>query len=284
MIRRILQGYLRQFRMSLRPYPQLLLVMMIYIMLRVLNRCALRRWKIDFSKFVTMKLVGRVPVDVSYYGFRIRLLLGEFPLYVGAFRDTVELMEKNLLLEKLKPRTAIDVGAHMGSYSLILFKTCEKVVALEPQESVKRVLLRNLRLNRVNNVYVLPFAASSMSGISAEIVGAGDLAKVLLGKGPVTTITIDDVVRQFFPDKGPDFIKIDGEGHELEVLKGALKTLKERKPLLLVEVWEHNDNNVRRLLEKARYRVIEGHGLTKHSAGIKNVLAVPGNCNVVELL
>jgi FkbM family methyltransferase len=157
------------------------------------------------------------------------------------------------------------------------------VVALEPQEAVRRVLLRNLRLNRVNNVHVLPHAVSSVSGISAEIVGAGDTAKVLLGKGTITTITVDDVVKKFFPDKGPDFIKIDVEGHELEVLKGALKTLNERKPLLLVEVWEHNNINVRRLLEKARYRVIDGHGLTNFELA-KNVLAIPGNCNVVELL
>lgn len=252
-------------------------------MLRVFSRCVLRRWKIDFFKFAAMKLVRCVPVDAIYFGFRIRLFLGQSPLRFEVFHETFEAMEKNLLLEKLKPRIAIDVGAHMGSYSLILSKTCEKVVALEPQEAVRRVLLRNLRLNRVNNVHVLPYAVSSVSGISAEIVGAGGSAKVLLGKGTITTITVDDVVKKFFPDKGPDFIKIDVEGHELEVLKGALKTLNERKPLLLVEVWEHNNINVRRLLEKARYRVIDGHGLTNFELA-KNVLAIPGNSNVVELL
>jgi FkbM family methyltransferase len=240
-----------------------------------------------------MKLMRRVPVDAIYFGFRIRLFLGEFLLGSGQFRDAnnaAESLEKNLLLERLKPWTAIDVGAHMGAYSLILSKTCEKVVALEPQEAVRRVLLRNLRLNKVNNVHVLPFAVSSMSGISVEIVGAGDTARVLLGKGSVITITIDDVVKRFFSSKGSDFIKIDVEGHELEVLKGALKTLKERKPLRLVEVWEYNNNNVRRLLEEAGYRVIEGHGLVnfKKEDGVgilaKNVLAVPENCNVVELL
>jgi adenine-specific DNA methylase len=60
--------------------------------------------------------------------------------------------------------------------------------------------------------------------------------------------------------------------------------------LRLVEVWEYNNNNVRRLLEEAGYRVIEGHGLVnfKKEDGVgilaKNVLAVPENCNVVELL
>jgi FkbM family methyltransferase len=190
-------------------------------MLRVLSRLALSRWKINFYKFVAMKFVRRIPVDVIYYGFRIRLLLGEYPLDFGVFRDAHEFMEKNLLLEKLKPRTAIDVGAHMGSYSLILSKTCEKVVALEPQEAVRRVLLRNLRLNKVNNVHVLPYAASAKSGTSAEIVGTGSSAKVLPGKGTVATITVDDVVKQFFPDKGPDLVKIDVEGHELEVIKGT---------------------------------------------------------------
>jgi FkbM family methyltransferase len=261
--------------------------MIFYIMLRVLSRLALSRWKINFYKFVAMKFVRRIPVDVIYYGFRIRLLLGEYPLDFGVFRDAHEFMEKNLLLEKLKPRTAIDVGAHMGSYSLILSKTCEKVVALEPQEAVRRVLLRNLRLNKVNNVHVLPYAASAKSGTSAEIVGTGSSAKVLFGKGTVATITVDDVVKQFFPDKGPDLVKIDVEGHELEVIKGTWKTLKERKPLLLVEVWEHNNNNVRRLLEEYSYRVIEGFGLMnseKVGTRTRNVLAIAENYDLVKLL
>ncbi len=285
MIRRILPGHLRYFKLSLRSHPQLLLVVVTYIVLLALSRYVLRRrWTIDFSKFATMKLVRCVPIDAIYYGFRICLLLGESSLYFGVFHETTEPREKNLLLKKLKPRTAIDVGAHMGSYSLILSKTCERVVALEPQDAVRKVLLRNLRLNRVNNVYVLPFAASSMSGISAEIVGAVSGAKVLLGKGSVTTITGDDVVKQSFPDEGLDFIKIDVEGHELEVLKGASRTLKEKKPLLLVEVWEHHKNTVRRLLEEAGYQVIERDGLTIHEMGnivAKNVLAVSGNRNMV---
>ncbi len=259
------------------------MVLALYLMMRVLSRIILRRWRVEFYDFAVIKPISRVPIDVYFYGFRIRLLLGEFPLAFYVFLEVYEPKERNLLLEKLKPRTAIDVGAHVGSYSFILAKTCNMVVALEPQDEVRRVLLRNLRLNRVNNVYVLPFAASSMSGMSAEIIGRGGLATILPGKGPVTTITIDEVVKQFFPDKGPDFIKIDVEGHELEVLKGALKTLKERKPLLLIEVMNHNNDSVRRLLGEVGYQLIKGHGFTDWEIA-ENVLAVPENCNVLDLL
>ena len=217
----------------------------------------------------------KTPIEVVYYGFRIRVLLGECKLDIGVFSNKYEEAEKRLLAE-LKPRTAIDVGAHMGAYSLFLSQICERVIAVEPQEAVRRVLLRNIRLNKIRNVIVLPYAASSESGKTMVITGSGATAKVTQGPVNVQTIRIDDVVVRFFPQSGPEFVKIDVEGHELDVLKGMTRTLRERYPLLLVEVWHQNFDDVVKLLSQLGYMMKEDIDLTMYRPA-KNMLFIPVN-------
>ncbi|MEM2857571.1 MAG: FkbM family methyltransferase [Nitrososphaerota archaeon] len=217
----------------------------------------------------------KTPIEVVYYGFRIRILLGECKLGTGVFSGKDEVAEKRLLV-KLKPRTAIDVGAHMGAYSLFLSQICERVIAVEPQEAVRRVLLRNIRLNKIRNVIVLPYAASSESGKTMVITGSGATAKVTQGPVNVQTIRIDDVVVRFFPQSGPEFVKIDVEGHELDVLKGMTTTLRERRPILLVEVWHQNFDDVVKLLSQLGYMMKEDKDFTVWGVS-KNVLFIPVN-------
>lgn len=268
-------GALRQFRISKRYYPHLFFFIGTYVVLRVLRRVALRRWHFDFPKFVNMKFVKKIPIEGFYYGFRVRIYLNESVLGTHVFSDKFEVAEKRLLAD-LKPKTAIDVGAHMGGYSLFLARICEKVIAVEPQEAVRRVLLRNVRLNKIGNVIILPYAASSESGRTVTIVGSGDLARVMPRPGNVLTIRIDDVVDRFFPHSGPEFVKIDVEGHELEVLKGMTRTLKERRPILLIEVWEKNAGDLINLLKSSGYIIIEYKSFADYRRfGAKNMLFVP---------
>ncbi|MEM2294289.1 MAG: FkbM family methyltransferase [Nitrososphaerota archaeon] len=268
-----LPGLLRQLNISKRSYPQLILILGSYVLLRVLRRVARRRWHFGFHEFVNMRLVRNIPIEVIYYGFRIRIFLGECELNIKVFLDEYEAIEKRLLVE-LKPRTAIDVGAHMGSYSLFLSQLCEKVIAIEPQEAVRRVLLRNLRLNRIGNVIVLPYAASSESGKTMMIIGSGSTAKVTQGPGNAQAVRIDDVVARFFPQSGPEFVKIDVEGHELDVLKGMTTTLRERRPILLIEVWERNITQVIKMLSDLcyDYQMISGGLTPKASQAVYNIL------------
>ena len=58
----------------------------------------------------------------------------------------------------------------------------------------------------------------------------------------------------------PDFIKIDVEGFEVEVLLGAERLLAERRPILIVEVLPANRSAVREILNRHAYRVLEGNG------------------------
>jgi FkbM family methyltransferase len=132
--------------------------------------------------------------------------------------------------------TVLDIGAHIGTLVVPLAKMVGpegRVYAFEPQKKVFRELCYNLRVNGITNVSPLRVAASSRPGvIELEPVRAGD-GGVGVGKGGefVGARTIDS-----FDLSNVSLIKIDVEGHEVDVLKGAVETVKSNHPVILIEI------------------------------------------------
>jgi len=67
-------------------------------------------------------------------------------------------------LEPNKTLVFIDVGSHIGKYTLLLSDIVDRVIALEPDPRNYKLLLYNLKLNNINNVIPLQIAASSKKG------------------------------------------------------------------------------------------------------------------------
>lgn len=155
-----------------------------------------------------------------------------------------------------------DIGAHFG-YSSLCFSGIQnqhgkaKVLAFEPNPHNLEALRNHLANNSTENIEVVPLALSDSKGsfemmISNDIQGSQSTGSFLNGvtpplamnvyknftKATVNTETLDQLIQ----DKGisPNILKIDVEGAEHQVLKGALGWLsnKEDKKLLLIEV--HN--------------------------------------------
>ena len=149
--------------------------------------------------------------------------------------------------------TALDVGAHIGSLTVPLARLVGRegrVYAFEPQKEVFRELVHNLRLNELANVTPLRFAVSSQPGtveMSPVFIDAG---WTRIGKGgeKVEARTIDS-----FGFSDVSLIKIDVEGHEVEVLKGAEETVSTLHPVLLVEIKPRNLEVVNRMLKAWGY-------------------------------
>ncbi len=141
----------------------------------------------------------------------------------------------------------IDIGAHTGRYSVI-GSICSKknnIVSLEPYFLNYSRLLSNLRLNNIltNNCFFS--AASSENGFRSFNIknkdkffhsSSGKLVSNKESSFKVPTLMIDSLN---FKSK-VNAIKIDTEGHELEVLLGSFNTLKREKPLLIIEKNEKN--------------------------------------------
>jgi len=158
--------------------------------------------------------------------------------------------------------TILDVGAHIGSLTLPLARIVGakgRVYAFEPQRKIFRELVYNLELNEIVNVTPLRFAASSEPGIIEMSSNHADDGIVAVGKkkGGETAEarTIDS-----FGFSNVSVIKIDVEGHEALVLKGAEETIKALHPVIFVEIWAYNVDKVRPILEGFGYslRKIQG--------------------------
>jgi len=136
-----------------------------------------------------------------------------------------------------------DVGANVGSYSLLIEKHTgghAKVYAFEPTFANFAQLNRNIHLNRCGG-YIIPLciALASQTGIvimnySSLLPGAAlhAVGTAVDNKGgtfkpafrqPVMSYRMDDLVGQFVEQ--PNHIKLDVDGIELDVLKGAERTL-----------------------------------------------------------
>ena len=142
-------------------------------------------------------------------------------------------------------KVAIDVGANRGYLSVAMSRQFEHVFAFEPDESNRQKLLETLEVNQVKNVQIFNSALSNVNG-SGELrystshghhtLEADHLTKSI-GKQPVVTQRLDDFA-ELNQITSIDLLKIDVEGHELSVLRGAEKLLREMR--IKSVIFEHS--------------------------------------------
>ncbi|HEY5382970.1 MAG TPA: FkbM family methyltransferase [Candidatus Paceibacterota bacterium] len=157
---------------------------------------------------------------------------GLYPSYSGE-----EWFIKNIL-KKEGMRICLDIGANVGSYSHLLLKHLNcKVYAMEPS------LLTFTKLQKLSALYphnfspvqtaIADFDGSAQLFSRAPLLGTATLQKSILDnpaiEEPVKVSTVDTLVKQLAITR-VDFIKIDTEGFEREVLLGAQETLRVLKP------------------------------------------------------
>lgn len=146
--------------------------------------------------------------------------------------------------ELVSPNDIIfDIGANVGIYSLIFSKFCKKVYAFEPVPRNIYFLQRILNLNDIKNVNIIKKAVSDKNGMVPFRKGKSYATGSINEEGHtiVPSITLDSFCQSQKIE--PNFLKIDVEGAELFVLKGAKKTLSEYKPIILMEIHGVNLKN-----------------------------------------
>ena len=142
---------------------------------------------------------------------------------------------------KLADRASIcfDVGANVGLYTLLFARYCRSVVAFEPLPRNLMWLYRALAHNHIQNATIVPCAVSDGMALSAfqpgDNCGVGKLARD--GTQPVACVSLDEFCTRF--SIWPSIIKIDVEGAEAAVLRGARQILAEHGPSLLLST--HGD-------------------------------------------
>jgi FkbM family methyltransferase len=198
----------------------------------------------------------------------------------GCWLGTYELEKQQALLHFVKPGMVVyDIGAQAGFYTLFFSKLVGetgRIFAFEPCPYSARFLLDHVRMNRLANVFVLQVAVSERSGLTRMTVDRGKMenrlqnsADTILG---VAAVTIDECGLPV-----PDIIKLDVEGAESEVLKGAEKVLYKARPIVFVAVHGATQREqCARLFRQAGYTIYDLGGVPLiESIEIDEVYALP---------
>jgi FkbM family methyltransferase len=179
------------------------------------------------------------------------------------YRYRVDPAELRFVRGCLHPgQVAVDVGCHKGAYTYWMRRRVGPsgaVFAFEPQPGQVAYLRELFGTMSYDNVTLVPMALSDRAGRLPLHVPSGNgethLATLEQGAGskehgvrsptfgsllpaPCSPLLVDvTTLDAFFGDqpRGPDFLKIDVEGHESSVLAGAQQTLERYRPALLVE-------------------------------------------------
>ncbi len=125
----------------------------------------------------------------------------------------------------------VDVGANVGAIAVPVAGFVKEVHAFEPVLSNVANLHENITRNKLGKVIVHTCALGKEFGSARMEADGGDVRTYAVRDGSgVDVVPLDSF------DLSPDFIKIDVEGYELEVLQGARETLKRSSPAIHFEV------------------------------------------------
>jgi FkbM family methyltransferase len=230
----------------------------------------------------------------SKLGNKLHGLLLEFLLMIRGYNNCCDMVttgESELVrrISLSSPKLCIDVGANVGSYSrALLLASDTKVVAFEPLpaafkqteelqlEFPERIVAFNVALGDKPGKAELYFGGetSELASLSTEIneieyVGASNDSSI-----EVMVQTLDFYIDTFRKTSDEiDFLKIDVEGFEFEVLKGAERILREMKPRVVQ-------------IEFNRHQLFRGHSLwsiSKSLVGYRCYQLLPGNGGMLEI-
>jgi FkbM family methyltransferase len=137
-------------------------------------------------------------------------------------------------------KISIDVGASLGLYTAHLLSCSSAVWAIEPR---KRAVTELKTIYHRSPVVVHPFALSDIDGeLVLRVCGSDPGRSTLEPSNSINGEPETVIVKRLdtLNPKSVGFIKIDVEGHEEAVLKGAINTIERERPNLLIEIEERH--------------------------------------------
>lgn len=156
-------------------------------------------------------------------------------------KNTIKLLHNYSISEPV----ILDVGANYGFVSLALQNNLSKnsrIYSFEPHPSIVSSFKKSIEKNNIKNIIVENVAVGNKDGM-IDINLYSQSSNILSSEAKVSKkiqirqIQLDSYLNEF--KIVPNFIKIDVDGYELEVLMGLKQTLLKFKPILVVET---NDN------------------------------------------
>jgi FkbM family methyltransferase len=160
--------------------------------------------------------------------------------------------------------TVVDIGAHIGAFTVYAARRAGRVFAFEPTEENFGHLATNIKSNALTNVTAIRAAVSGASGTRQMFILKDDYMGSLypLEHGDRQTTVESTTLERFFAEHGIDrihFLKLDCEGSEFDILLNAPDTLLAKLDKISMEVHpsgSHNPEDLRRFLVSKGFDVI----------------------------
>jgi len=133
---------------------------------------------------------------------------------------------------------ALDIGANVGLWSRDLCQHFSQVIAFEPVEDFRNCLLKNVTASNFNvRACALGEQDTQINMIvTAENTGHSHVDTASMGAGSIPMYKLDSLELPKI-----DYIKIDCEGYENTILRGAKSTILRDRPIMVVEHKKHQD-------------------------------------------
>lgn len=184
-----------------------------------------------------------------------------------------------------KPYNIIDIGAQSGLYSLFAkYLPNSTFYSFEPFVDTFNCLNDNLKLNNISNVKSYNIGISDKVGTSILNTSKSHNGLHTMGDSPLRfddinpiSINISTIDEEFYNKNIPvHFIKIDTEGWEYNILKGAEKTIRKYKPIIQLE-WNITNMKQCNVTEQELSTILNNYNYYEKSNADEEKLFYPKN-------
>ncbi|ANY15961.1 FkbM family methyltransferase [Bordetella pseudohinzii] len=220
-------------------------------------------------------LTQNLPVAFQFRETTVRFALPDKDDHIQRFiRSSLSFYELQMLLDiaaRVRPGTVIlDIGANIGNHTVFFGLFCQAglVMSFEPQPAVYQTLRRNVSLNALQDcVKTFPVGLgrqarrARLGQVDPNNIGMTKLD--LAAEGDIEVRVLDELLHELENPPEVSVIKIDVEGMELDVLRGAGLLLKSQRPMIYAEAaTEAELASLRNYLEPMGYRVLNRFNAT----------------------
>ena len=173
-------------------------------------------------------------------------------------------------LDSVRNKDIIDAGGYVGDTALLFSSYTDKNIhVFEASPSNMDIIRETIRLNQLENIVPVSKALGEKSGTATFSLGERNSCNSLVERPgynypnhiEVPVITLDDYVRENNLEVG--LIKVDIEGGEQLLLKGAVETIRTQHPILLISIY-HSANDffeikpmIEKMCDKYTFRIIK---------------------------
>lgn len=282
----------------------------------------IRSFKKNFTYYLLFRFIRRFlnsKIIVNIYNFKLYASNKKNTTSYSILRkcDFEDKSELNFIkkISGNKSIYLVDCGSNFGFYSLFVasLSNKNKVTSIEASRSIFKDQNENLKLNNFKSIEMFNYAVSNNSDTFLDFnESKNDWESSvshnkfnIICKTKVKTITIDKLMEKKELSNFHLIIKIDVEGHEMNVIKGAYNSIKIYSPLIIIEFSkfiemndEYNYNNLENFLNEHDYQVYDAeykkinldivkerlNKLSKNMYGIGNNFLIKKNSNFEKMI